>query len=138
MIPGKVACNCWMGRKRRSWSWMWFLFQKCPLKMDVSIGYLSHGGTPKSSKLVNLQMLLGRYLHTVLVYLPWGNHTKAAWWFQTFFIFHHIGNYPSKLTNIVVWNMEFYDFPLILGMELSSKLTFASFFRGVGLNHQRY
>ena len=32
--------------------------------------------------------------------------------------------------------MEFYDFPIILGMS-SSQLTFTpSFFRGVGLNHQ--
>ena len=32
---------------------------------------------------------------------------------------------------LVVWNMEFYDFPIILGMS-SSQLTFI-FFRGVGI-----
>ena len=34
---------------------------------------------------------------------------------------------------VVTGTMEFYDFPIILGMDKSSQLTFTpSFFRGVG------
>ena len=88
------------------------------------------------------------YIHTIYIYTQlfpaWLQATMAliasAWVLRLHCA--SISALPCKILHILIGGLEslehqFYDFPIILGMESSSQVTFTpSFFRGLGKNHQ--